>query len=72
MQLMRLLIVEDEPKMLEFLRQGLTETGSTTLAVEFDVEGGVELFEVEMDDGTDVKVAASDGTILGIEQRDAN
>lgn len=48
------------------------ETGSTTLAVEYDVEGGVELFEVEMADGRDVRVAASDGTILGIEQRDAS
>ncbi len=48
------------------------ETGSTTLAVEYDVEGGIELFEVEMTDGTDVRVAASDGAILGIEQRDAS
>jgi len=48
-----------------------TETGSTTLAVEFDVENGVQIFEVEMADGTDVQVNANDGTIILIEQRDA-
>jgi len=48
------------------------ETGGTTLAVEFDVEGGVQIFEVELVDGRDVQVNATDGTIILIEQRDDN
>lgn len=48
------------------------KTGSTARAVEYDVENGIELFEVELKDGTDVKVSAADGTILLIEPRDAN
>ncbi len=46
------------------------ETGSTTLGVEFDIAGGIQIFEVEMTDGTDVEVDASDGTIIRIKQRD--
>lgn len=48
------------------------ETGGTTLNVEFDVEGNEQIFEVELTDGRDVKVSAKDGSILLIEQRDAN
>jgi uncharacterized membrane protein YkoI len=49
-----------------------SETGGTTLNVEFDVENGEQIFEVELADGRDVKVSANDGTILLIEQRDAD
>jgi uncharacterized membrane protein YkoI len=44
--------------------------GSTTLAVEFDREGGQEIWEVELNNNLDVKVDASSGAILSTEQRD--
>ncbi len=46
--------------------------GATTMAVEFDRENGVELFEVELDNGQDVKVDAGSGQIIGVETRDEN
>lgn len=45
--------------------------GAKTLAVEFDRENGVDIFEVELDNGQDVKVDANNGTILASEVRDA-
>jgi uncharacterized membrane protein YkoI len=50
----------------------VAETGGTVLDVEYDRENRVEIFEVELEDGSDVKVSASDGTILKIEIRDAD
>jgi uncharacterized membrane protein YkoI len=44
--------------------------GTATLAVEFDREGGHDIWEVELDNNLDVKVDASSGTILSTEQRD--
>jgi uncharacterized membrane protein YkoI len=44
--------------------------GASTLAVEFDREGGKDLWEVELDNGQDVKVDASTGEILYSEARD--
>jgi uncharacterized membrane protein YkoI len=40
--------------------------------MEFDQENGVDLFEVELDNGQDVKVDANSGTILLTEARDAD
>ncbi len=44
--------------------------GASTLAVEFDREGGKDVWEVELDNGQDVKVDASTGEILYSEARD--
>lgn len=44
--------------------------GVQTLAVEFDRENGRDLFEVELDNGQDVKVDATTGEILYSEARD--
>ena len=44
--------------------------GTSTLAVEFDREGGKDIWEVELDNGLDVKVDASTGEILYTEERD--
>ncbi len=46
--------------------------GASVLTVEYDVEGGVALFEVEFDDNMDVKVDASTGAIIVTEVRDAD
>jgi uncharacterized membrane protein YkoI len=46
--------------------------GATVLAVEFDRVGGVELFEAELDNGTDVRIDAHTGAILGTEIRDGD
>ncbi len=43
---------------------------TTTLAVEFDRENGHDIWEVELANGLDVKVDASNGQILGTETRD--
>ena len=43
---------------------------ATSLAVEFDREGGKDIWEVELDNGMDVKVDASTGEILYAENRD--
>lgn len=44
--------------------------GAITLNVEFDREGGKELWEVELDNGMDVKVDATTGEFLSTEKRD--
>jgi uncharacterized membrane protein YkoI len=44
--------------------------GAATLFVEFDREGGKDLWEVELDNDLDVKVDANTGEILYSEQRD--
>lgn len=49
--------------------------GTKTLAVELDrvnENGGAIIYEVELDNGLDVKVDAANGSILNTEQRDAN
>ena len=46
--------------------------GTKTLAVELDNENGTVIYEVELDNGTDVKVDATNGNILGTDQRDAD
>ncbi|MCA9948073.1 MAG: PepSY domain-containing protein [Anaerolineales bacterium] len=43
---------------------------TATLAVEFDREGGKDIWEVELDNGLDVKVDANSGQILLTETRD--
>jgi uncharacterized membrane protein YkoI len=43
---------------------------TTTLDVEFDREGGSDIWEVELDNGMDVKVDANSGQILLTETRD--
>lgn len=43
---------------------------ATTLAVEFDRENGTDIWEVELDNGLDVKVNAKNGEILLSETRD--
>lgn len=45
---------------------------AAVLAVEFDRENGVDLFEAELDNGTDVRIDANSGAILGTDVRDAN
>jgi len=45
-------------------------SGTTTLAVEFDREGGQDIWEVELDNNLDVKIDANSGVILSTEQRD--
>lgn len=44
--------------------------GAGTLAVEFDREGGKDIWEVELDNGLDVQVDANSGVILKTDQRD--
>ena len=44
--------------------------GTTTLNVEFDRENGTDIWEVELDNGMDVKVDAGSGVILLSEERD--
>ena len=44
--------------------------GATTIAVEFDREGGKDMWEVELDNDLDVKVDAASGEILYSEKRD--
>ena len=44
--------------------------GVATLAVEFDRENGHDIWEVELDNGQDVKVDANSGQILHTETRD--
>ena len=44
--------------------------GAATLAVEFDREGGQDIWEVELDNNLDVKVDANSGAVLSTEQRD--
>ena len=44
--------------------------GTITLAVEFDRENGKDIWEVELDNGQDVKVDAGSGQILLTEARD--
>ena len=44
--------------------------GVTTIAVEFDREGGKDMWEVELDNDLDVKVDAASGEILFSEKRD--
>ena len=44
--------------------------GVATLAVEFDRENGHDIWEVELDNGQDVKVDANSGEILLTEKRD--
>ena len=44
--------------------------GAATLNVEFDRESGKEIWEVELDNGLDVKVDATTGEILSTEKRD--
>ena len=44
--------------------------GATTLNVEFDREGGKDIWEVELDNGLNVKVDANSGVILLTEKRD--
>ena len=44
--------------------------GAATLEVEFDREGGQDIWEVELDNNLDVKVDANSGAILSTEQRD--
>ena len=44
--------------------------GTATLAVEFDRENGKDIWEVELDNGRDVKVDAGSGQILLTEARD--
>jgi uncharacterized membrane protein YkoI len=46
--------------------------GIKTLAVELDNENGTVIYEVELDNGQDVKVDATNGNILGADQRDAD
>lgn len=43
---------------------------ATTIAVEFDREGGKDMWEVELDNDLDVKVDAASGEILYSEKRD--
>jgi len=44
--------------------------GAATLAIEFDREGGRDIWEVELDNGLDVQVDANTGVIFHSEQRD--
>ena len=74
---------EDEDEADETAPAGLTLTavqaqqiaeeanpGVATLAVEFDRENGHDIWEVELDNGQDVKVDANSGQILLTETRD--
>jgi uncharacterized membrane protein YkoI len=44
--------------------------GATAVGVDLDREDGVQVYEVKLDNGLEVQVDASDGTILGSEQDD--
>jgi uncharacterized membrane protein YkoI len=44
--------------------------GATVLEIEFDRAGGVEIFEAELDNGSDVRIDAHTGEILGTDIRD--
>jgi hypothetical protein len=46
--------------------------GTTAVEVDLDREGGVQAYEVKLDNGLEVKVDASNGTILGTDQEDAD
>ncbi len=46
--------------------------GAKTVDVEFEKENGVDMFEVELDNGKEVEVDANDGTILATEGDDAD
>jgi hypothetical protein len=46
--------------------------GATVVETELESENGVLVYEVELDNGLEVIVDASDGTILGTEQEDAD
>ena len=45
--------------------------GTTALGVEQENEHGTLVYEVQLDNGLEVKVDASNGTILGTEREDA-
>lgn len=49
-----------------------TNPGTTAVEVDLDREGGVQAYEVKLDNGLEVKVDASNGTILSTEQEDAD
>ena len=49
-----------------------TETDGTVVKVELDNENGVLVYSVELEDGSDVKVDAGDGTILHTEAAGAD
>lgn len=46
--------------------------GTTAIEVELENENGALVYEVELDNGQEVMVDASDGTVLGSEQEDAD
>ena len=46
--------------------------GATVVRVEQEQEHGTLVYEVQLDNGQEVEVDASDGTILGAELEDAN
>ena len=46
--------------------------GATVVRVEQEHEHGTLVYEVQLDNGQEVEVDASDGTILGAELEDAN
>ena len=46
--------------------------GATVIDVELENENGALVYEVELDNGLEVMVDASDGTVLGTEQDDAD
>jgi len=48
----------------------IANPGTTTLNVEFDREGGTSIWEVELENGLEVKVDASSGFIMLTEGRD--
>ncbi len=49
-----------------------TNPGTTAVEVDLDREGGVQAYEVKLDNDLEVKVDASNGTILGTDQEDAD
>jgi hypothetical protein len=46
--------------------------GATVVEVDLEDENGALVYEVELDNGLEVMVDASDGTVLGTEQDDAD
>ena len=46
--------------------------GTTAIEVELENEHGMQVYEVELDNGLEVMVDANDGTVLGPEQEDAD
>ncbi|MEO6457230.1 MAG: PepSY domain-containing protein [Chloroflexia bacterium] len=46
--------------------------GTATIAVEFDREGGKDIWEVELNNGLDVQVDANSGDIILTEVRDSD